>query len=174
MLLAGGVSALAQGQGGQGGQGRQRGGGQFDPEQMRQRMMERYQERLEASDAEWQVIEPLLGKVMEAQRGSMGGRFGGMMFMGRRGGDQQEPAGGGQQGRQGRRPGGMQGSEQVQALGEVLQQDNPSAAEIKDKLAAVRAERKKQEAELKTARENLRKVLTLKQEAMLVLAGTLD
>src|SRR2546422_5576622 len=43
--------------------------GNFDPEQMRQRMMERYRESLEIkSDDEWKAIEPRITKVMDARR----------------------------------------------------------------------------------------------------------
>ena len=54
--------------GGQGGGGRQ-GRGNFDPAQMQQRMMDRYKEVLEVTDdAEWQAMQPLVQKVMEARR----------------------------------------------------------------------------------------------------------
>ena len=48
---------------------RQGGPGGFDPEQMRQRMMERYREQLEVTgDAEWKLIEERINKVSEARR----------------------------------------------------------------------------------------------------------
>ena len=47
------------------GQGR----GNFDPEQFRQRMMDRYKERLEVkSDDEWKIISERIEKVSKAQR----------------------------------------------------------------------------------------------------------
>ncbi|MCX8108104.1 MAG: hypothetical protein N3G20_04800, partial [Verrucomicrobiae bacterium] len=68
---------------------------QFDPEQMRQRMMERMRERLEVKDdAEWKAIEDRLQKVMDARReaggfGGMGmGMFGRGPGRGGQGGDQ--------------------------------------------------------------------------------------
>ena len=45
------------------------GAGNFDPAQMRQRMMERMKEQLGADDEAWKVIEPRLTKVMELNRG---------------------------------------------------------------------------------------------------------
>lgn len=175
-------SALAQqggrggGQGGQGGQGGRGGFGNFDPEQMRQRMMERYQEQLEASNEEWKVIQPLLEDVMAKQRETMGGRFGGFgMMMGRPPGgpggqDQGQPP---QQGRRGMR-GGDGGNPEVDALRQALEDKNTPAAELNAKLKAVRDARKQAEAELKASRDKLRAVLTPRQEAMLVLMGQLD
>src|SRR5947207_7205149 len=67
------------------------GGGGGDPEQWRQRGMERYREQFEVkSDDEWKVIQTRIEKVMEARRDlGPGGFGGGMMFGrgGRRGGD---------------------------------------------------------------------------------------
>jgi len=62
----------------------------------------------------------------------------------------------------------------VTALQTVLENKDASPEEIKAKLNALRTTRAKREAELKTAREELRKVLTLRQEAQLVLMGMLD
>ena len=51
--------------------------GNFDPEQMRQRMMERYKERLEVTnDDEWKLISDRIEKVMAAQRETRIGGFG--------------------------------------------------------------------------------------------------
>src|SRR5262249_47443661 len=85
LSLGAGNNAVAQDQqpqrqgGGGGGQG---GGprGNFDPEQMRQRMMERMREQLDVKDdGEWKLIEGRLSKVMDAQRDARGGGMG-MMF----------------------------------------------------------------------------------------------
>src|SRR5258708_4479296 len=59
-------------------------GGNFDPAQMQQRIMDRYKEQLKVkSDDEWKIISERIMKVMEA-RVSLGNGRGG--FMGRRGG----------------------------------------------------------------------------------------
>src|SRR5262245_66299436 len=67
-----------EGRRGDGPGGRRGGGGpgNFDPEQMRQRMMERYKEALGMSDDEWKLASPKIEKVMAAQRDA---RFGGFM-----------------------------------------------------------------------------------------------
>lgn len=171
-------NVMAQGRGGQGGppqagqggQGGRGGFGNFDPEQMRQRMMERFQEQLGASADEMKVIGPLLTDVMEKQRAASGSRFGGMgMMMGRpqRGGDQ----GGNNAPRGGNRFGGDP-DPAVEALQAAIEKNAP-AAELKTKIAAVQASRKKAQTELDTAKDKLRGVLTAKQEAQMVLSGTL-
>src|SRR5262249_28403528 len=75
------------------------GRGNFDPEQFRQRMMERYRDQLEIkSDDEWKVVQTRIEKVMDARRevGPGGGGFGGMFGRGgRRGGDNAGAGGGG-------------------------------------------------------------------------------
>jgi len=166
-LLAGLLITTASGmaQQGQGG-GQGRGRGNFDPAQFQARMEENVKERLQASDDEWKVIQPLLAAVMEKQRAAGAGRFGG--FGGRRGGPG-GPGGGGP----GAGPRGG-GSPEVAALNEALDSSSASTADIKAKLAALRESRKKSEAELKKAREELRQVLSLKQEARCVVMGILD
>src|SRR6266436_3658429 len=60
--------------------------GNFDPAQFRQRMMDRYKERLEVkSDDEWKIISERIEKVTQAQRDARLGGFGGFGG-GRRGG----------------------------------------------------------------------------------------
>jgi hypothetical protein len=46
--------------------------------------------------------------------------------------------------------------------------------EIKTKLAAYRTARKQKEATLETARQDLKKVLSVRQEAVAVMMGLLD
>jgi len=156
---------------------------QPSPEEFRQRMMDGLRERLAiTNDAEWDAISPKIAKVMDAQRDVMSMRIGGMrgMFGGGRqrrnaddnGGGNGDNNGGGRQ----RRGGGMFGGEpsaSVTALQTALENKAPKE-EIKTKLAAVRAESKQKEAALQGAREDLRSVLTTRQEANLVVAGLLD
>src|SRR5438093_6594682 len=160
-------------QGGGGGQGR--GGGNFDPAQFQQRMMERYREQLEIKgDDEWKVIEPRITKIQDAQREvrSFSG-FGGFG----RGGGRQRGNGDNAQGNadnQGARRGGRGGfggepSPEVDALQKAIEA-KASAEELKTKLAKVRAARKEKEANLEKAQEELRKVLSVRQEASAVLA----
>jgi Spy/CpxP family protein refolding chaperone len=65
-------------------------------------------------------------------------------------------------------------SAETEALKTVLASEGASATDIKAKLEALRDTRKKAAAELDQAREELRKVLTLRQEATLVMVGVLE
>jgi len=142
---------------------------QGDPAQFRERMMENYRTRIEVkSDDDWKKIEPLITKVMDAQRDArMGAGFGG--FGGGRGG-----RGGGANADQGgnRNRGGGQPNPDVEALTKALE-DKAPADEVKAKLAKVREARKAKEVALEKAQEELRKALSPRQEAGAVLAGLL-
>ncbi len=159
------VAQDGQGQGGQRAQRNQDGQrrGQMDPEQMRQRMMDAMKERLGASDEDWQALEPRVQRVMEAQQNARAGMGMGMGF-GR----------GGQQGmRRGQQPETEVGRA-TSALREVLEDENAPAEQIRERLDALRAARQAAEAELTTARDELRGLLTQRQEAILVMSGMLE
>lgn len=157
--------------GGQGGPGGGRRGG-FDPAQMRQRMMERYREQLGVKDdAEWGVIEGRITKIDELRRASMMRGFGG--FGGRGpGGPGGGPGGNQGQGNRGGGPFGQQPNPDAEALQAALD-GGASSDEIKAKLAAYRDSLKKKEAELTKAQDDLRALLSVKQEASAVLLGLL-
>ena len=170
-------SLMAQNNGGQG--GGQRGGGpggrNFDPAQMQQRMMDNLKEQLEITDeTEWKAVQPLVQKVMDARRASMSGMARGMAGAMRRGG----PQGGGDNApsadQQNRRGGGMFGqpSPEAEALQKVVEAKAPKA-ELKAAVAKFNEARKAKQAELLEAQENLRKVLTARQEAIATLNGLL-
>jgi hypothetical protein len=149
-----------------------------DPAQFRQDFLDRTHDQLEVTNnEEWKAIEPLVNKVMDAQRDVMGMRMGGMGGMfggrgGRRGGENNNANGGGDQQRP-RRPNFFgEPSATVTALRKAID-DKAPAAEIKTKLAAVRAETKAKEARLDAAQEELRSVLTARQEAIAVANGLL-
>lgn len=145
---------------GGGGQGGGRGGrGNFDPAQMQQRMNERIKERFGSTDEEWKAIEPLVTKVNEARMASMAGMGRGMFGGRNRGGDQ----GGGPRF-------GPEPSAEETALSEAVEA-NASKDDLKAKMAAYRKAKAAKEAELKTAQENLKKVLTTKQEAIALQMG---
>lgn len=147
-------------EGGQGGFG----AGGFDRSRFEQMMMDRYKEALESSDEEWKIVEPRIKKVLDAQRATrIGGGRGGMMGRSGRGGR------GGPEG-----PGGEAAEEDGPAANLSKAIDTGSAEDIKSALKEYRQARKAKEAELKTAQTELRQVLTLKQEARLVMMGTLD
>lgn len=148
-----------------------RGGrGNFDPEQMRARMMERYREVLEVKDdAEWKLLEGRITKVMEARRdmGGFGRGFGGPGGPGgRRGGGE-----GGDQGGERRRFGGEPNPE-AESLQKAIEA-KASNDEIKAKLAKYREAQKTRQATLEKAQADLRQVLSVRQEANAVLMGLL-
>jgi hypothetical protein len=147
--------------------------GNFDPAQFRERQMERYRERIEVkSDEDWKKLEPLIGKVMDAQRDArMGMGFGGFGGRGGRGGGGGDGAGNANQGGN-RNRGGGQPSPEVTALQKALDAKAPTE-EVKTKLAKLRDVRKDKEAALDKAQEELRKALSARQEAGAVLAGLL-
>ena len=145
--------------------------GNFDPAQMRERQLERHRERIEVkSDEDWKKLEPIIGKVMDAQRDArLGMGFGG--FGGRgRGGDGAGTGSGNQGGNRNR--GGGQSSPEVTELQKALD-DKASAEDVKAKLAKLRETRKTKEAALEKAQDELRKALSPRQEAGAVLAGLL-
>lgn len=170
-----GTTTLASAQdnnGGQGGPGGGRNGGgprNWDPAQMQQRILDGTKERLEITDeAEWKALLPLVQKVMDAQRSSMGDRMRGM-FGGRRGGP-----GGDNNGDRGQRGGGMFGATSPEA--ETLQKaidGKASANELKQSLAKFVESRKAHQADLEKAQADLRKVLTPRQEAIATISGLL-
>ncbi len=155
------------------------GRGNFDPAEFRQRMMDNYRERLEIKgDDEWKAIQPLIEKVTEARRevGFGGGGFGfGRGGGGRRGGggNNDAQADGNNQG--GRR-GGFRGGEPSPEAEELQKaiDSNASKDELKAKLTKFREARKDKEAKLAKAEEDLKKVLSVKQEAAAVLMGLLQ
>ena len=160
--------SFAQEQGGQGQERRdgerrgdgQRGGG--DRGNWQERMANYMKEQLAVNDEEWTVLQPKLQKVMEARRDT--GAFGGGFFGGRGGRD----GGGGDQ---------QQQSAAVKASSDLRQTlDNKEAKpeEIAAKLKALREAREKAKVDLAAAQKDLKEVLTQRQEAVLVMMGTLE
>ncbi len=131
--------------------------------QFRQRMNDRLKTALKVNDDEWNVIQPLLEKVQTKLRDSSPMR----MWGGRN-------RAGGQGNNNGNNQPPVAGSGDSEALRAALDSDATTPDEIKAKLEALRESRKKSLAELAQAREDLRKVLTQRQEATLVLMGMLD
>jgi len=176
VMSLGANQVVAQPNNGGGGGGRQ-GRGNFDPAQMQQRMMERYKEVLEVTDdSEWKAMEPLVQKVMDARRDTMGGMGRGMFGRGGPGrggpggGDNAQPAD--QQG--GQRRGGFGGTPNPNA--EALQKaidSKGSKAEIQAALDKYLASRKAKQADLEKAQADLCNVLTTRQQAIATLNGLL-
>jgi hypothetical protein len=176
LALAGVAAVLSLGAGNAAAQNRRgggQGGGNFDPEQFRQRMLDRYKEQLEVkNDDEWKVISGLIEKVTTAQRETRIGGFGGFGG-GRRGGGggtggDTAAAGGGNN----RNPFGGEPNVDAEALQKALEA-KASSDEIKSKLAKLRDAQKEKEAKLAKAQDELRKVLSVRQEATAVMMGLL-
>ena len=168
------ASAAAQEQprpgGDRGDRGRDRGdrggdGGDRDRmAEFRQRMADRIKEQMGATDAEWTVLQPKVAKVQELQfaaisRGGFGSRGG--PGGGRDGGTSSEPTASPLQ----------QKSRDLQAS---LDNKDAKPEELKAKLDALRQARQKAKADLTKAQEELRELLTVRQEAVLVMMGTLE
>jgi hypothetical protein len=159
--------------GGQNGGGQRRnrtgggpGGGNFDPAQFQQQMMDRVREQLNfTNDTDWEAVQPLVQKVMDARRevgnGGMGRMFGGR----NRGGQNGGPGG----------RGGMFGqpSPEQEALQKALDDDAP-AGQVKDLLAKYKASQKAKQTKLEAAQADLKAVLTSKQEAQAYLLGLVN
>jgi hypothetical protein len=125
----------------------------FDPAAMQARLLGALRTQLVVpDDAEWTIISERVMKVFELRRNSMGG-FGGFGGRGGRYGAPADPA--------------------QEALKQAVT-DNLPDAEIKARLAKFRDARKQTEAELDKAREDLRAVLSVRQEAVAVMAGLLN
>jgi len=152
-------------------------------EQFRERMMQRVREQMDVKDdADWKLISDRVTKVMDARREVGAGGGMGMMFGGggRRGGgggqggDQAQGGGGG--GRRGG-PGGPGGFGEPSPEAEALQKALEAKAsndEVKAKLSKYREVRKEKREKLEKAQDDLRKVLSMRQEAAAVMLGLLD
>jgi multidrug resistance efflux pump len=145
-------------------------GGQFDPEQMRQRGLELIKEALGATDEEWAVLGPRVEKVQTLSRQTRPG--GGMGMFGNRAG------------REGPRRDMRGGAASTRELSEVdkalqelqasLENQEAKPEDIKKKLTTLREAREKAKQQLDKAQQELRELLSLRQEAQLVLIGLLD
>jgi hypothetical protein len=170
-LLVGGFAALLiLGAGKTMAQGR----GNFDPALMKQDMMDRLRDQMEIKDdQEWQAIEPKVSKVFDARRDVMAMGFRGFGGGRRRNNNNGDNGGnGGDNPRPRRNPFG-EPSPAMEALQQAIDSKAPTA-EIKTKLAAVRAEIKDKQARLLAAQEDLRGVLTPMQEAVATVNGLLQ
>ena len=155
--------------------GQPAGGMNFDPQQMQQMMMTFFRSQLVVTnDEEWKVVETRLSKVVQVRMETLIG--GGMnMFRsmrGNRGGD-----GGGGGGGMGRGMRGLAGFSQPSPEADALQKsidDEAPSAELKARLEKFREAKKKKAAELAAAQRDLREVLSLRQEAILVSMGFLE
>jgi hypothetical protein len=142
------------------------GGGNFDPAQMQQRIMDNVRDQLNfTNDTDWAAVQPLVQKVLDARR-DVGGQGMRGLFGRNRG------QGGGGGGNGGTRGGGMFGqpSPEQEALQNALDADAP-AAQVKDLLAKYKASQLAKQAKLEASEDALKSVLTSKQEAQAYLLG---
>ncbi|HEX4055968.1 MAG TPA: hypothetical protein VHX86_17020 [Tepidisphaeraceae bacterium] len=131
---------------------------------MQMAFLKELQEPLGASDDEFSAIEPLLEKVVDAQREADGGmarfrRFG------------RPPGQNNSQNSQQQLSPVDQATENLQT---VLDDPNSSGDQIKARLDTLRQAKSKAVQDLSVARDALRAVLTVRQEAVLVDRGILD
>ena len=133
---------------------------------VQQAQLNRIKELLAASDEEWKILEPRILTIQDLLRDS-GARGGIASGRGRRGGfggtavaDPENP------------PTAVQNA--ARELQESLASKDASAEDIKSKLTALRDARVKSQTELAKAQDQLREVLTARQEAVLVMSGLLN
>ena len=141
---------------------------QMDSEQIQQRMVKRYQDLLGMSDEEWAVIGPYVLKVTTLSSSTQSWESGmrTMMMSGR---------GNTTRGTQTESGGAMtQPDDYLEALETLLEDENATSDEIKAKLSALRTARETARQELAMAQKELRELLTLRQEATLVVMGLLE
>lgn len=152
---------------------------QQDPEQMQQMVAQRYKELLGMSDEEWAVTGPYVLKVATLSSAAQSRGAGMRMMMGGRGNMQQGTQAQGQnqaqdQNQRGRRMTAGAQDENLQALQTLLEDENATNDEIKAKLSTLRKARETAKQELAVAQKELRELLTLRQEARLVVMGLLE
>ena len=156
--------------------GQQGPGGQFDPERIRQMMEQRLQETLGATDQEWTLLRPRVMKVSELNQDLQSGARGLMMLLGSGG------FGGGPGGRLGQFLGANRFDGQElsdvqkiqQELKKTLENTSSTSEQLKKQLTKLRSAKEKTKQELAKAQQELRQIVTIRQEAMLVLMGILN
>ena len=157
-----------------GGRGNRGNRGNFSLEEMRTRQLDALKEQLGiTSDDEWNLISARATAVMELRQASGGGRGGMMGFrgmMGGPGGNNNQNGQGGRGNRQGRL--GGTNNPELDALQTAITDKAPDA-EVKARLERLREVRKDNEAKLTKAQEDLRAVLSVRQEAVAVVYGLL-
>jgi hypothetical protein len=148
--------------------------GNFDPSQFRQNMIDSFRDRMSVTnDDEWKVLETAIGKVVDAQiaaRANAIRGFGGGTRRNRdRGTNSTDSANGNRP-----RGGGFFGTPSAEAddLQKAIEDKAPKD-EINAKLAKLREANAASEAKLAAAQDNLKNLLTARQEAVAVLYGLL-
>lgn len=165
----GGGGNFGGGNNGGGGFGGGRGGFRnMDPAQMQQMILDNIRQQLNfTNDTDWNAVQPLVQKVVDARMAEgMGGGMGALFGRGGRN------RGGGGFGGGGNNPFNPPNPER-DALQQALD-DNAPAAQVKILLDKYQAAQKAKRTSLAAAQANLRTVLTVQQEAQATLLGLLD
>jgi hypothetical protein len=178
MMLLGAGNASAQDMGG-GNYGGGFGGGGFDPAQIQQQaqqtIMENYRNLFEVkNDAEWTVIKDRLQKVLDFRQDSGLSAVSGLLGMlagGRGGGGNANSMTGGSA-RRGLTTLGAKSSPEEEALQKAVD-ERASGADLKAAQTKVIEARKARQAKQEKAQDELRKVLSARQEAIAMLNGLL-
>jgi len=169
LLAAGCVTALTLSSGNLAAQPRNN----FDPAQMKERVLANIKDQMEVTDdAEWKVLSDAIGKVLDARMEAAAGGFGGMRNMMRRRGTNDNNGDQGGQNQNRNRGGFGAPSAESEDLQKAIDAKAP-AEEIKAKLAKLREANAAKEAKLAAAQEDLKKLLTSRQEAVAVMDGLL-
>ncbi len=141
------------------------------PEEMRAAMSARMKEAFEVTnDEEWALISERMTKVAELRMSTMMSGFGGMMLGGAPGGQNNDR---GNRGGGGTRFGGRAPNPELDALQAAITQ-KASETDLKERIARLRDARKANEEKLQKAQEELRAVLSVRQEAIAVSMGMLN
>lgn len=139
------------------------------PQEIQSRILTNLRDRLGVTDdEEWTIISERLLKVFEMRRGAGGGGDASAFMRGGSAGSAAAAAAAKSRG--GFRPGG--GSPELQALQTAINDKLPEA-ELKLRMTRLREVRQLNESKLQKAQEDLRAVLTVRQEAIAVLLGLL-
>jgi hypothetical protein len=157
-----------------GGRGNRGNRGNFNPEEMQARMTAALKEQFGVtSDDEWNLIQERINKVNELRRTTMMSGMGLRGIMSAFGGPGAGGPGGGNNAQNpNRNRFGRMSNPEADALQTAVTDKAPDA-EIKARLERLREVRKTNEATLAKAQEDLRAVLTVRQEAVAVLVGLL-
>ncbi|HVM49853.1 MAG TPA: hypothetical protein VMU04_17625 [Candidatus Acidoferrum sp.] len=139
--------------------------GYGDPAAFQQRLMDNLKEDLEITDdQEWKAIQPMIQKVFDLRRQTMPSMR--AIFGRNRGGGQ------GDSGRPRGGPFGGTPSPEMESLQKAID-SKASNSEMKAAIAKYQEARKAKQAELEKAQDDLRKVLTVRQEAVAISDGLL-
>ncbi|HUS46695.1 MAG TPA: hypothetical protein VM098_01140 [Phycisphaerae bacterium] len=138
-------------------------------EDFRLRMQERMREQLGANEQEWKVLQPRIEKIQQLQRDTRGGFRARAGRGARRPGEAQPPAAAAAAERE-----QSEVQKKTEALSSLLDDEAANAGAIKAALDALRKARENAQKDLAAARKELQGVVTVRQEARLVLMNILE